>query len=155
MEARLIELADGIPHLTGVVHIGALRHFNAENRGVHMVPVRQALELTADLRIVKIDAGHVGGYGKIGIAHGPKMGQVAEHGVPDKGVQLADEAVALENGNELPRRNQSLLGMLPAHQRLRRHRGPGGQAVNWLKIDMELPILQRFLHLRSDLLLLQ
>ena len=75
--------------------------------------------------------------------------------LPHKFIERIDKAVLLKNRNEQHRRDESLFGMPPAHERLRADLRAVRVIELRLQPDLELSVAQRRIHLPDNLLLLQ
>ncbi len=154
-KARRIELSGQIQHLPRVLHIDAFRHLYPKDGGVHIVLFRKPRQLPADIRAVNIQPRHVGRNGHIGIARRFQLRQILKYPLPYILVQPVNKTIFFKNRDKLIGGNQPALGVVPAHQRLRRHRRVGRQAENRLEIHLKLALLQRLIHPGGHFLLPQ
>jgi hypothetical protein len=70
------------------------------------------------------------------------LGRPAEGGVQDPAGERVDEAGAFGQGDELSRPEQAVVGMLPAHQRLRAQDPAGPQIRLGLVVEDQLVAFQ-------------
>ena len=141
--------------LVGVLGVGALRDLQMEPRGRQPVFPHRSQQDLRDIRLIDVRPGHVDGDRDGRQAGVVPLAQEGTTPVPDEAVQLGDEPVALEEGDELRGGLEAPLGVRPAHQRLRARQAAVPDPVFGLEIDLELPLRQGGLHIVDDGLLPQ
>ena len=151
-EAPLLEAQEPFLHLPGVVHVGGLGELQVEEAGREAVPADQVSQDLHGFRAVHAHPGHVDGDG-IGVQ--PRVQPFPQQPaamLPHVAVQLGDEAVALEEGDEGAGHDEAPFRVLPAHQGLSAAGAAVRQTVFGLEVDQELLFLDGPAHIADDLL---
>ncbi len=153
LESRASQLVGRLDELIGVVHVSGLRNLQPQQGRRQLVFFQQRQQFVGQIRLEQIDAGDVHRDGNVRQPPLLPVRKVTAGHLPHVMVEIRDEPVVLEQGNEIPRLDQPLRRVDPPHEGFGADRLLKIQAVDRLQVEHERLTVERRLHVVEDLLL--
>ena len=153
-ETAALQIGHGGPDLAFILHVGGLGDLHLDQGRIHTVFFRQGREHRRHVHREDAHPADVqGDRDRLDAAVG-QVSEPAENLLPEIGVQVGDDAVFFQHGNEDGRRKEGAVRALPAGQGFAADDPPGLDVDLGLDVEGDLPVLQGGLEIGQELELL-